>query len=94
MNCDTCNCPHEGDVVEHIMNTDVFGVVIGFQGSLVGVRTSPSLNTLWFHDFELRLVDREEYEPGDGEEEDLPDNIIDFTKARKLRETTRTKGAA
>lgn len=90
-----CNCVGEGDVVEHIMNTDVFGVVIGFMGSLTAIRVSPSLATMWFQSFELRRVGNDEYEPGDGGEEEEPaDNIIDFTRERKLRANTKTKGAA
>lgn len=74
-----------GDVVEHRMNTNVFGVVIGFQGSLVGIRLSPSLAVAWFHEWELRLD-----EPSGA----AADNVIDFTKARELRANTPTKGVA
>lgn len=93
MACEDCGAPQEGDVVEHIMNTNVFGVVIGFMGSLVGIRTSPDLNLLWFHSWELRLVEDEEYH-GDGGAEAESDNVIDFTKARELRRNTKTKGVA
>lgn len=94
MTCEDCNCIHEGDVAEHIMNTDVFGVVIGFMGSLVGLRVSPSLNVLWFHTFELRRIDGDdEYTPP--AKADVPEgNVIDFTKARDLRADTDTKGRA
>jgi hypothetical protein len=95
MACEDCGAPQEGDVVEHIMNTDVFGVVIGFMGSLVGLRVSPSLNVLWFHSWELRMVEDDEYH-GDGGKEDVPDNVIpvDFTKRSKIDKNTKTKGAA
>lgn len=83
-----------GDVVEHKMNTKVFGIVIGFMGSLVGIRVSPSLNVLWFHEWELRLAENEEYEPPVGDEEPGDSNVVDFTKARELRANTPTKGVA
>lgn len=72
------------DVVEHIMNTNVFGVVIGFQGSLVGIRVSPSLATLWFHEWELRhMNDDGEPVPDGGQEEVEPeDNVINLATVR------------
>lgn len=79
-----------GDVVEHRMNTNVFGVVVGFQGSLVGVRVSPSLAVLWFHEFELQPEGIDDYEP---DEPQQADNVIDFTRAVDLRRA-KTKGAA
>lgn len=80
-----------GDVVEHRMNTNVFGIVIGFAGSLVYVRASPSLATLAFHEWELRLLDDDgEPEPDDPAE---ADNVINFTKAVDLLKA-KTKGAA
>ncbi|MFU0504158.1 hypothetical protein [Pseudaminobacter sp. NGMCC 1.201702] len=83
-----------GDVVEHRMNTDVFGVVIGFEGSLLHVRLSPSLVVAKFHEFELRMVEDDEYEPEPKEAE--PSNVIkvDFTKRVKLDKNTKTGGAA
>lgn len=88
-----CDCINIGDVVEHIMNTGVFGVVIGFAGSLLAIRTSPSLATLWFHEWELQPVEDDEIDGG-GSKADLPDNVVDFTKAAKLRADTKTEGAA
>lgn len=84
-----------GDVVEHRMNPDVFGVVIGFEGTLITVRLSDSLATARFHECELRPFESDEYEP----EPDAPqraDNVtyVDFTKAAALRADTKTKGAA
>lgn len=87
-----CDCIRIGDVVEHKMNTNVFGIVIGFAGSLVYVRASPSLATLAFHEWELRLMDDDgEPEPDEPAEQD---NVIDFTRAKELRANTKTKGAA
>lgn len=90
-NDDLLNC---GDVVEHRMNTDQFGVVIGFMGSLVGIRLSPSLAVAWFHEWELRLVEDEGYEEPDEPSGAVADNVIDFTRARELRVNTPTKGVA
>lgn len=91
----TCDCIDIGDVVEHRMNTDVFGIVIGLAGSLVFIRISPTLQVLSFHEWELQPVDDEEYTPPGGgkvvPEEDS--NVIDFTRARDLR-SAKTKGAA
>lgn len=81
-----------GDVVEHKMNTNVFGIVIGFAGSVVYLRVSPSLATLAFHEWELRLM----YDDGEPEpdEPDEADNVVNFTRAKELRANTKTKGAA
>lgn len=81
-----------GDVVEHKMNTNVFGIVIGFAGSVVYLRASPSLATLAFHEWELRLMDDDgEPEPDEPAEND---NVVNFTRAKELRANTKTKGAA
>lgn len=87
-----CDCIGIGDVVEHKMNTNVFGIVIGFAGSVVYLRASPSLATLAFHEWELRLMDDDgEPEPDETAEND---NVINFTRAKELRANTKTKGAA
>ncbi len=90
--CADCDCIHEGDVVEHKMNTNVFGIVIGFQGSLVGLRISPSLAVIWFHEWELRHLD-DDGEPVGGAEADLPDNVVSMADY-KLTAATKTRGAA
>lgn len=90
--CSDCGCLAMGDVAEHIMNTNVFGVVIGFQGSLVGLRVSQSLATMWFHEYELRPLD-DDGGPVGGAEVDLPDNVVDLADY-KLTAATKTKGAA
>ena len=98
MTCSDCNCIELGDVVEHKMNTNVFGIVIGFAGSLVYIRVSPSLAVLSFHEWELQHVDDDEVPPAPERQEDLPadSNVIavDFTKTRNLRTTTKTAGEA
>jgi len=83
-----------GDVAEHKMNTSVFGIVVGFMGSFVGLRVSPSLDALWFHEFELRPLEDDEYTPPAKEAPaaKADDNVIDFTKARELRANSKTKG--
>lgn len=79
---------HIGDVVEHRMNTNVFGVVIGHMGSLVGIRISPSLAVLWFHEWELRHTEDDGYDEPPAADQD---NVIDFTRAKELRANTKTK---
>lgn len=87
-----------GDVVEHKMNTDVFGIVIGFAGSVVYLRLSPSLAVASFHEWELRHVEDDEYHEPDGgmEAGAAAENVIpvDFTKGVKLTKATKTKGVA
>lgn len=83
-----CDCIHEGDWVESKLNTNVFGIVVGGSGAHVHVQLSPSLMIHTFHVETLRRIDWEddEYEPGGREEPPVADdNVIDFTKARKLR---------
>lgn len=97
MSCPECNSIELGDVVEHRMNTNVFGIVIGFSGSLVHIRVSPSLAIMSFHEWELDLVENDELPPPPtATKETAPDNVIqvDFTKGRKLRPDTKTEGAA
>jgi hypothetical protein len=95
MACDNCDCFDYGDVVEHKMNTDIFGVVVGFMGSLVGIQVSSSLAVLWFQEFTLGHIGDDEYHDPEGKEEPVArDNVVDFTKAKALRANTKTKGAA
>jgi hypothetical protein len=94
MSCPDCNCIELGDVVEHKMNANVFGIVIGFMGSLVLIRVSPSLEVLQFHEWELDISD----DSDDGvpiEAEDTTNVVqVDFTKGRALAPDTETEGAA
>ncbi|RJG46544.1 hypothetical protein [Mesorhizobium sp. DCY119] len=80
-----------GDVVEHKMNTSVFGIVIGFAGSLVYIRVSPSLAVLAFHEWELHRVENDEFHGGGSGDNVIP---VDFTKKVRLDKNTKTKGAA
>lgn len=93
MTCAECDCICIGDVVEHKMNTSVFGIVIGIAGSLIYIRTSPTLTVLFFHEWELRAIDDDDTPPG---QQETPggENVVDFTKERALRRDTKTEGAA
>lgn len=95
MSCADCGSIELGDTVEHKMNTDVFGIVIGFSGSLVLIRVCRTLATLQFHEWELNVVD-DDTVPPQAAEQPVADNVIrlDFTKARGLRPDTITGGAA
>lgn len=95
MTCPHCDCIELGDVVEHKMNTNVFGIVIGFSGSLILIRVSPSLEVLQFHEWELDLVEDADLPPAQAEDDDT--NVIrgvDFTKSGRLTPDTTTEGAA
>lgn len=85
--------PGMGDWVQHKANTNVFGVVVGYEGSLIGVRLSPSLATAWFHEFELEPLEGEADEPEPEEAGEGESNVIDFTRAVDLRRA-KAKGAA
>lgn len=95
MSCPDCDCIEIGDVVEHKMNTAVFGIVIGFMGSLVLIRVSPSLQVLQFHEWELSLAEDDELPP-DAATVDDDTNVVkvDFTKRRPITPDTKTGGAA
>jgi len=94
MTCACGECFDYGDVVEHKMNTSIFGIIIAFSGSLVTIRTAPHLATLTFHEFELQH--RDDFGPLAADEEPDGENVIkvDFTKGRELRKDTKTEGAA
>ncbi len=86
MSCPDCGGLDVGDVVEHKMNTNVIGIVIGFMGSLAVIRTSPTLEVLSFHEWELRAIADDETPPAKAEEPPT-DNVVyvDFTKKQDLR---------
>jgi hypothetical protein len=96
MSCPDCDCIGIGDVVEHKMNTNVFGIVIGFMGSIVIIRVSPTLDVLQFHEWELDVVEDDEVPPPLAAKQPVADNVVqvDFTKKRRLRPDTTTEGAA
>lgn len=82
-----------GDVVEHKMNTRVFGIVIGFAGSVVYLRLSPSLAVASFHEWELRHIEDDDYQPPLADEADEQDNVVNMADY-KLTAKTKTKGVA
>lgn len=83
MTCENCDCLAVGDVVEAKMNTNVMGQVLGFKGTIVGIRLSPSLAECWtLHEWEVRRIDDDDEYHSPGGKEDLPeDNVINFTEA-------------
>lgn len=93
-----CECTFfdEGDWVESRLNSNVFGIVISNSdfGRLVHVQLAGSMKVEPFYAVTLRHMDEPSSPPS--AQQDLPDNVIpvDFTKARKLREETKTEGAA
>lgn len=80
MSCPDCGGLDVGDVVEHKMNTDVVGIVIGFMGSLVCLRVSPTLEIMSFHEWELRLVADEETPPAKIEPTGVVINFADYLR--------------
>lgn len=81
-----------GDLVELVIQPAIYGMAIGFEGSLVHVRLADGSRVL-FHEYELRKMTGADPEPvrnGASQEED---NVIDFTKARDLR-SAKAKGMA
>lgn len=74
------------DLVELVVAPNIWGMAIGFEGSLVHVRLADGQRTV-FHEYELRKM------AGAEPAADEADNVIDFTKARDLR-NAKTSGAA
>lgn len=93
----TCDCIHfdEGDWVESRLNKDVFGIVVGEAdfGRYYNVQLAGSLEIKPFHAVTLQHMAESDEEAGRGQLVD-EDNIIDFTKERQLRKSTKTRGAA
>lgn len=91
------NTPHDdedmiypGDLCELVVQPRIWGMAIGFEGSLVHVRIFDGSRQM-FHEFELRKMAGHDPEPDEPKEND---NVIDFTRAKELRANTKTKGAA
>lgn len=88
-----------GDWVESKLNTDVFGIIVDANGhDIIFVQLAPSLQVRGFHKVTLRHMDEDDI-PDDGGTEENPDaevdsNVIDFTRAKRLRAATKTRGAA
>lgn len=95
-----CDCHLDyGDFVEHRLNTDVFGIVVGRMGSTLMVQVSPSLDVRAFEECTLRHADNEEYDEPEPDEPASIDgaggagNVIQFPGGR-LTADTPTKGVA
>lgn len=86
MTCENCDCLAVGDVVEAKMNTNVMGQVLGFKGTIVGIRLSPSLAECWtLHEWEVRRIDDDDEYHSPGDKEDLPEtttSVIDLATVR------------
>lgn len=86
MTCENCDCLAVGDVVEAKMNTNVMGQVLGFKGTIVGIRLSPSLAECWsLHEWEVRRIDDDGEYHSPGGKEDMPEettNVIDLATVR------------
>lgn len=84
-----------GDWVEFKLNTNLFGIVVGHDamGLKYDVQLSPSGLITPFFGVTLRaLEESDEYVPPVGGEVD--DNVVDFTREKVLRASTKTQGAA
>lgn len=79
---------YTGDIVELVVQPAVWGMAIGFEGSLIHVRLVDGSRQV-FHEYELRKMAG--VEPDNAKQ---ADNVIDFTKERELRVNTKTKGRA
>lgn len=86
-----------GDFVRNIQNPHLTGQVVGEMdwGDRYQVRLADGASTITWHWIEFEL-DPDMQPPVKAESQDLPDNVIpvDFTKARELRNETKTEGAA
>ena len=73
---DECECVRLEDLVELVVAPAIWGMAIGFEGSLVHVRL-PDGSRAIYHKYELRkMAGRDGPLPGKEE-----DNVINFTKA-------------
>jgi hypothetical protein len=79
---------YTGDLVELVVQPAVWGMAIGFEGSLVHVRLVDGSRQV-FHEYELRKMAGVDAPPEES-------NVIpvDFTKKVRLDGNTKTKGRA
>lgn len=77
---------YTGDLVELVIQPAVWGMAIGFEGSLVHVRLVDGSRQV-FHEYELRKMAGAQ----PGESNVIP---VDFTKRVRLDGNTKTKGRA
>lgn len=80
---------YPGDLVELVVQPAVWGQAVGFAGSLVFVRLN-AVTVLPYHEFELRKMVG--HEPPAKEE--IPDNVVDFTKFAADLKKAKARGMA
>lgn len=78
---------YTGDLVELVVQPRIYGMAIGFEGSLIHVRLVDGSRQV-FHEYELRKMAGVEAEPVRN------DNVVDFTKAVADLKAAKTKGRA
>ncbi|RWX26623.1 hypothetical protein EHH54_34730 [Rhizobium leguminosarum] len=92
-----CECTFfdEGDWVESRLNPDIFGIVVSNSdfGRFVHVQLASTLEMRNFYAVTLQHMDEGDEPPLQAAEPKGAD-VIDFTKERALRKTTKTEGAA
>lgn len=91
--CD-CSFFDYGDWVEFKLDENLFGIVIDadIHGLIYVVQLASTGIVRQFHGVTLRHMDMDDLPPV--KEGPLPDNVVDFTKAKELRANTKTRGAA
>lgn len=83
---------YTGDLVELVVQPAVWGMAIGFEGSLIHVRLVDGSRQV-FHEYELRKMAGVEAPP-DSAREDSNVIPVDFTRGVRLDGNTKTKGRA
>lgn len=81
---------YPGDLCELVVQPRIWGMAIGFEGSLVHVRIFDGSRQM-FHEFELRKMAGQDPEPKGGLE---ADNVVDFTKFVADLKKAKTRGVA
>lgn len=87
-----------GAWVEFKLNTNLFGIIVGFDamGFKYDVQLSPSGAVVPFYGVTLRALESsDEFEPPVKDEAEADAGVvIDFTRAKALRAATKTQGVA
>lgn len=85
-----------GDIVRMRATPEVAGQIVGEEewGARYAVRLAGSTDVEWFENVEIEPVPLSKEAEARIRILDDADNIIDFTRERKLRANTKTKGAA
>jgi hypothetical protein len=89
-NSDELDDIYTGDLVELVVQPAVWGMAVGFEGSLVHVRLVDGSRQV-FHEYELRKMAGTE---PPAQQEDSNVIPVDFTKKARLDGNTKTKGRA